>query len=167
MPIPSWGIGAHKCPPLFWTILTWLDLKNNSLKYYLNFVIRYSEKILFLSEKSSTWTLVDFTWLLDHVTYLKLRKKDCYVTFLEKLSKFTKWQLFSPRTILSWKTSCLLWICSVFPKGHITVIFSQLEIIHVIQQSIEVSLTKCRPPYKPIWSRLQLPMYLHLQDFVN
>ena len=41
--------------------------------------------------------LVCFIWLLFHVNYLKLRKKNCCY----KLSKFTTWQLFSLKMVLS------------------------------------------------------------------
>ena len=44
----------------------------------------------------STCVLVYFSWLLDHVIYLKLRKKE----IMAKLSKFTKWQLFSLKMVL-------------------------------------------------------------------
>ena len=42
-------------------------------------------------ERWSTCPLVFFSWLLDHVTYLKLKKKWLFA----KLNKFTKWQLLS------------------------------------------------------------------------
>ena len=36
-------------------------------------------------------------------------------------------------------------VCAILTKGHITVIISQLDIGHVIQQSTEVSKSKYRP----------------------
>ena len=55
---------------------------------------------------------VFFSWLLDHVIYFKLRKKE----IIAKLSKFTKWQLFAlkittffTRTILSTNKRTGVW----------------------------------------------------------
>ena len=61
----------------------------------------------------STCPLVFGCWELSHVTFLMLRKKE----LLAKLSKFTKWQLFSLKLNGNlgpfWlKIVVILWICS-------------------------------------------------------
>ena len=64
----------------------------------------------------STCRLGFFSWLLDHVIYLKLRKK--YWCF--KLSKFSKCQNRQSRHLS--ENSCIMWVAH-----------AQLDINHVVQ----------------------------------
>ena len=64
-------------------------------QFYLPF--QYDETLSIWYSRGFTRRLRFFSWLLDLVIYLKLRKQ----LLLLQAEKLTKWQLFSPRTILS------------------------------------------------------------------
>jgi hypothetical protein len=91
----------------------------------------------------STCVLACFSWLLNHVIYLKLIKKYCCF----KLSKFTKWQRFSIKWLFFhtepfWLKSIVVWwICSACNNS------KKISLInHVIQESTKVNQNTCRPP---------------------
>ena len=50
------------------------------------------------------------------------------------------------------KIVVIFWISSALPKVQIEVIFIQLYISHMIQQSTEFCYIKCRPPYREVLS---------------
>jgi hypothetical protein len=83
----------------------------------------------------STCPLGFFSWLLDHVIYLKLKKKYQFA----KLSKFT---------ILTQNDNFLYLLELSFCEFHQLckqLFLSQLEINHVIQQATEKNYRTCRP----------------------
>ena len=69
-----------------------LFLKKNPVIYFLFCLWVYL--FFFFSLWSSTSPLVFDCWELNHVIFLKLRKKE----LLAKMCKFSKWQLFSLKT---------------------------------------------------------------------
>ena len=75
-------------------------------QFYLPF--QYDETLSIWYSRWFTCRLRFFSWLLDLVIYLKLRKQ----LLLLQVEKLTKWQLFSPRTILSEK-GVIVWISSL------------------------------------------------------
>ena len=71
------------------------------------------------------------SWLLNHVTYLKLSKKEK----LAKLSKSTKYQLFSLTTTTQDHFGVKIFVVLSICSAQQTIIFPQPKIIHMIQQS--------------------------------
>ena len=79
-----------------------------------------------MRRRLSIFAIKDFSWLLDHVTYLKMTT-------------------FFTGNCPGWKKLPLCELVQFAKSSHNNLFFSQLEINHMSWQSTEVCYSKCRP----------------------